>query len=362
MHLRDRVKQTAFAISDTEYLLDGGVAADGMQTFQAAYKIDTTTTQVNKVKWPGLVVLVESGSNWQTVRCMLQRDNNAGGYAIKLLNGVVEESSTGAPLGLTGSQEVKVSLAASAAFFRNIAVAPAPTPASFLELMDGWNTGSARAPSVRGSDPEMNGGVGPTTPNGLLAIGDGAHAAHTGAVAIGREVNASYPHSWVTGYRGHSMNAAMQVHCLGRAYFANNVWQEVFHGRGIMNRNTTDATPGKLGVYDENGLVASSQDLYLDSGVHTFEGTLTAVDPATGDRKWWTLQFAISTSINYATTALFGALTKTVVQADAGAAAWDVTVLTDNATNTFAIQVTGEAAKNLSWAFTYDMHHHVVYP
>lgn len=53
-------------------------------------------------------------------------------------------------------------------------------------------------------------------------------------------------------------------------------------------------------------------------------------------------------------TALIGAVTKTMVSKDAGAATWDITVTADDTNESLKIEVTGENAKTIRW--TVDAH------
>src|SRR5690606_4780812 len=125
---------------------------------------------------------------------------------------------------------------------------------------------------------------------GLMALGPRSSASRKHAVAIGQN---AYAHS---------------VYELAQG---NGNWPDAgggaaMRGTSFLQGYTTGATPIKLSSFDEFGAIASSDTVFMDSGLYVVRGVLTALDHATGDRKIWDIAFAVSTSFDYSTTALVG--------------------------------------------------------
>lgn len=318
MNIADRVKQDGTATSDAIYVLSGA-AADGHVTFETGFQVPTVGDLGGTPTWDNVPILVESGTDWQIITATLQRD---GSGVVSILNGVVRASSTGSALGLTGSAAVTLTVVPSYWSFGMVDFAQR-TPTDDVDLYT--------------QRPKASGG-------GLMALGPRSFASKTHATAQGQNAYAHAPYEDV----------------LGCGNWPDGEGGAAMRGRSVMMAKTVDATATKLSAADEFGAIASSNAISTDSGLYVIRGTLTAIDHTSGDKKLWDIAFAIETEFDYSATALFGTLTKTVVNADAGASAWDVAVTVSG--NAFSVEVTGEAATEISWVFSYDAHYHIVYP
>lgn len=332
MNLRDRVKQTAVVVSDTEYTLTSGTAAEGHLTFEAGFPIPSTGDLGGDVDWDNVPVLVEVGDGtWQTLICTLRRANDG---TITLRDGVLQSSSTGAALGLAAAVVVNVTLAPIAALFHNFAIA-------------------ARA--LLGTLPGLQSG-------GDIALFDTCYVDNGGLMAMGRKTYSVAKFGTISGDFMYCPQAGAQYYGFGGiTHGAGDV--ESALGVGVVrNAYTTNATPAKLGLTTYDGAVAGADTFYLDAGLHVFEGFVTAIDLATGDHKVWAVRVAAKTSLDYATTDILGTPTFDVIdQTGGGTTGWALTAVGVDADNEIYFENTGEAATDISWQFTGRHHHHVVY-
>ncbi len=123
--------------------------------------------------------------------------------------------------------------------------------------------------------------------------------------------------------------------------------------------STTNATPAQLTIGNGIGKLVIPP-------ASTWHATakVMAREPATGDSKVWTLELVVQ-RIGSGNPALIGTVTKTVIQASAGAAAWDIAVTLNNDLFTGApagykgmeVEVTGEAAHTIRWIADLDILH-----
>lgn len=336
MNLRDRVKQAAVAVSDTAYTFSGA-AEDGFRTFAEAFRLTDQTSSTYYIY--NVPILVQTNTAWQVVigRLVL----NATTDVASLDNGIVHSSSTGAALALAASTAVTVTLVDSADMLGLLAVAPAPQRVSATDHLT-W---------VESKRPTAY-------PGSLMAVGAGALAGNSnntefGSVAIGNNVNCDKGHSWARGERMIIWRAGEDA--FGLKGYLNPLYQTIANVRGVMNKKTTDATPVDLNLVQYNGTDATAaNEIQCYKGLTVIDAVITAIDTATYDIKRWTVSFAVKTNNSW-TSSLFGTLSKTVVQADAGASTWDVGVTV--ADNYATIQVTGEAATTIIWGCTYEAHH-----
>lgn len=318
MNIADRVKQSGTATSDAIYVLSGA-AASGRLTFLAGFAFPTVGDMGGDLDIPDVPILVDYGTDWQIITATVRRDSTG---VASILNGVVRASSTGSALGLTGAAAVNLTVVDSY-WQHNLAAFGIRT----------WADNAERFVQL----PRVSGG-------GLMALGPRSFSSKTHATAQGQNAYAHAPYEDV----------------LGCGNWPDGEGGAAMRGRSVMMAKTVDATATKLSAADEFGAIASSNAISTDSGLYVIRGTLTAIDHTSGDKKLWDIAFAIETEFDYSTTALFGSLTKTVVQADAGASAWDVAVTISG--NAFSVEVTGEAATDISWVFSYNAHYHIVYP
>lgn len=122
--------------------------------------------------------------------------------------------------------------------------------------------------------------------------------------------------------------------------------------KNVLYAGTTDATAT---VAKSNSLTtsATNQLVLPDSSAYLVRGMVIARQNSTGDSKSWEFTAHIKRGSGAGTTALVGSATVTVIAADAGAAAWTLSVTADTTNGALAVTVTGEAAKTLRW--TVDM-------
>lgn len=134
-------------------------------------------------------------------------------------------------------------------------------------------------------------------------------------------------------------------------YFA--VRGDAQSGLSVLRKTTTDATAA---IATSTGFAASTENVSVLPNSHAYAVTahIVARDASSGDTKVWTIEGAVKRGANAAATALVGTPTKTVIGADAGAAAWDVDLIADTTLGAAEIQVTGEAATTIHWVCRFD--------
>lgn len=136
------------------------------------------------------------------------------------------------------------------------------------------------------------------------------------------------------------------------------------HGTAIRAQvavvgSTANATPANLYIAND-----SSGGFLVVPPAATchFTARVIAREPATGDSKVWTLEL-VAQRIGTGNPALIGTVTKTVIQASAGAAAWDIATAFNNdffsgdpaGYKGIEVQVTGEAAHTIRWIADIDI-------
>ena len=98
---RNRVKQSALVVSDTEFTLFGGVASDGHRDFFTAFDQATGANQLFR-RVPLLIETAEDGSGqWQTAIGELQIDTSLIPDTVRVHTLTVYDTSTGAALALS---------------------------------------------------------------------------------------------------------------------------------------------------------------------------------------------------------------------------------------------------------------------
>lgn len=338
MQIRDRVKQTGTATSDTAYVLTGGAAESGYQTFATAFDFPAPGADTTYSNVP---VLVETATAWQIVVCQLLRDDPSN--AVLLQNGVVYASSTGAPLGLTGAAAVTVSVVPSEALFGQFAIAPRP---AYTAETDGADNGSGDATT----HPYLDN-------SGLLAYGPGSRANGLHTLALGYRATVDHALASVLGgYRLYSGAPGEQNSGVGIVDVAS-AGVAVMRARGAYSAHTTDATATKLAFrYGPSPATSVQQGWSIQDGVTVLTGTLTAVATATGNKKVWDVTVVFG---NTGGTVTALASTFTEVYEHGSATGWTPAATVVGTTG--HIEVTGAAATDISWGFTYDAHRHEVY-
>lgn len=320
MNVADRAKQTATATSDAVYVLAGGVADTDCRLFADAFHFPTTGDLAGDVDYNDVPIFVKpAAGGWQVITATVRR-SSAG--VVSILNGVVRESSTGSALGLTGSAAVTVAVVPSY-WADNLAAFGSRTHATTTERY-------VQRPTVSNS--------------GLAAFGPRSSASHEHAIAQGYNAYTSLPYERVQG-NGNWTEAG------GGVLFKSDI---------IWQAKTSNATPEVLACYDATGLITGSGAVFADAiALYVLKGTLTAIKTGGGDKKVWDVLVAIFS--DGSTPATVGTATFTEVYESAGSTGWTPAMAYTNAPDTFSLQVTGQAATDITWGFTGTLHQHVDY-
>lgn len=379
---RDRVKQAATATGTYAFSL-AGAAEDGFLTFANAYQMPTPGSLAGTLNWFDIPVLVEviSGSQagkWQTMYCDLTRDGSgnlslAGGATRIIANSDMVANTLITPLALVNTDAVVLSVCPPG--YGYISVRSRPTLTNVNNGLGGTPGGSGTDVVARGANALLACGANAYANGaGGIAIGDGAAATGKYGVGIGAEAGAGASYGAVIGgynaYPNHAYEVAGgigDVNLLQGGTTPVAFWH--MHCHGIMQLATTGATPTLLTGHDPliapdgsgntSPLGGSPTEIYCDAGITRIKGSLIAYNPANDDAKVWEIDASVKTNMAYSSTALFGTPTITVVNADAGAAAWDVDVIAVTEGVTF--EVTGAAATEILWLFKYDAHYTQIY-
>ena len=171
-----------------------------------------------------------------------------------------------------------------------------------------------------------------------IAIGNVATASLTG-VSIGQSNSLGGSHQVSLGHNiaGTTRWGAAQVGVFPLLSLTANKFEHVG-----WSGSTTTATITEL-------LMNGNRFTMAAESVVGFKMQVVAREDATNDCKYWELSGAVKRDAAN-NTSLVGSVTKTVIGADAGASAWDVTVDADDTNESLRVQATGEASHTISWA------------
>jgi len=206
---------------------------------------------------------------------------------------------------------------------------------------------------VSGTSGTISGGSSNTINSGAdggCIPGGSGNLVLTGSVAAavlgGAGNTASGQYSTVLGgYQAHSRGIyGAEVRASGQF----STQGDAQRGRYILRRSTTNATPLTLGTNGSGGGV-TNQVVLPNNSSYAFTGRVVARENATGDCAAWEFTGVIRRGASAATTALVAAVTPSSIAADAGAAAWGLSVTADTSSGALAITVTGEAAHTIRW-------------
>lgn len=349
MNLRDSVKQTATATSDTVYTFTSGTAEDGYRTFLEAFP--TALTLAGTYSWSRIPLRVDTADGrWQIV---------IGTVTITTTMPVAEVIATGAAfsagvvMSSSDGQGVGLGLAASTA-----------VTVSLVDSVETFGLMTMATPDVNDADDGEGAAIltrSRVDNGGLLAIGANARAIGKGGVTIGEDTNNPYRHAYAFGPSMQSWRDGEHVYGVGAGALGGGVTQLIGIARGVMGLKTTDATPANLKLYDKDGLLTAAEWMYCFAGLTDVKGVVSCVNTTNGDTAVWDISFAVATHPVDWTSALFGTATITPRAAnDAALSTADVDVAVDSVDNSVTIQATGVAATTLVWGFTYDAHHNEV--
>lgn len=362
MIVADRVKQTALvtAFSSSIYTinLDSGAAATGHRTFRVGLNVPNTTAVPGVINNRLVPVIVESGVNWMSGMALVSRDGaGALGNLTLTLDGTQDTFSTNSLGAITNGSTVTIYVGENAGLRSGVRVRGDQISASgFDYVFFGTDSEVALGRSSRALGIKA------------IAIGYNADATGADAVAIGNAIDAIRQLAHVRGhtiadYGPHSDNFGLNLDPVVVGAYGN-INTTIINENSIRTAVTTNATPVKVAardIYTPASTLANSDDFYCDSGVSVFLATITAFEPATDVTKVWKLEFAVKTKLNFSASAFVGTQVKTVMGTDTGSATWDVAAVLVGASEHVAIEVTGEAAKNIFWTASVKAHRNVIY-
>jgi hypothetical protein len=116
----------------------------------------------------------------------------------------------------------------------------------------------------------------------------------------------------------------------------------------LISRETTDATVTTL-ASSVSAASTTNQLTLPNNSAYYVRGSCIANVTGGGNTKAWSFEAAIKRGANAAATSIVGAVIKNIVAADAGAAAWDITVDADTTNGALRVRVTGQAATTIRW-------------
>jgi hypothetical protein len=211
---------------------------------------------------------------------------------------------------------------------------------------DPRGTGSVDLQTTRSANTQVASGTGAMLPGGSgntasgansFAGGDTSTASGIASVAIGSNCSASANYAHAVGRYATATHLSEFARASGRFSSTGDAQVSYF----VARNETTNATQKEL------FLDSSSVQITIPS-----DSTCLFLCNIVARRTGGTVQSAayqITGVIRNdgGSTALLGAITKTVIYEDA--AAWDVTAVADNTNDALAIKVTGEASKTINW-------------
>jgi hypothetical protein len=186
-----------------------------------------------------------------------------------------------------------------------------------------------------------------------LAIGSGAISSGDTSVALGSGAFANSQYAIAIG----RFNSTRSI--IGYTV-VNNGGAPISTSNGvtqasvlILGKETTDATTS---VITCNGLATSSNNQLTlpNNSAYYVRGSCIATVTGGGNTKAWSFEAVIKRGANAAATSIVGAVIKNIVAADAGAAAWDITISADTTNGALAVSVTGAAATTIRWVCRLD--------
>lgn len=374
--IRDRVKQTATVASYSGglavYSLEGGanIAELGFRDVRNGYDIPTIAGRAVFAKMMQVPVFIEKGSEWLIARATIKRDATGpnGVLTLEVDNSspaVVVASSASTTSLFTVSNTVTIAVVPSQVSFGDLAVWTANEPDSVDRLQDGTNAwhGILAAGGIAHGDNSVAIG-GTVSPNHKYGVAIGSNAlcgvgggSSKHCVVIGAEASAYHPGSVSLGVSSWASTPGGLCHGVKDVGINVGGMRDIWQGHQVvlMQAKTANATPGVMTQYEalsagaEIARAMVSDFFWVDAGVQHYVAIISATDVATEDKKVWKMEFATKNIEAYGAAALLGSVTKTVIGADAGAAAWDVGVTIDVPNDKMQLSITGEAAKNILW-------------
>ncbi len=322
-------------------------------------------------------------TEWTTVDALPSQTGNSGKYLTTdgtdaswdtVAAGLTYFTDAENTTGVNASVPVNALIVANAGTNVDVALSPKGTGAVLAQIPDGttaggnkrgtnavdWqNTREASSFVASGSYATVSGGrsnraAGPYSTavggysnsniNGMYSIGGGYSnsALGTASVAIGYAGVADGNYSVALGYYADNRSRPSSLSIGGKNM------SDAFHPfqTNIQNvsAETTDATPTVLTGYSSTNYIY--QNRMDTNSAYAFKIMLIAGVTNGGNTKAWELTGCIKRGAS-GVPILVGAVTKTVIAADTGAATWDCDIVMD--TDAFTVQATGQAATTIRW-------------
>jgi hypothetical protein len=206
--------------------------------------------------------------------------------------------------------------------------------ASYSTVLGGRNnTADGDSGTAGGYQSSANG-------NYSAALGFLSNAAGIGSIALGYNTTADGAYSAVLGYRADNKGRPSSLTIGG--YNVSDGGHPFQTNIQNVSTETIDATPTVLTGYSSSYIYQNRMDI---NSAYAFKIMLIAGVTGAGDTKAWELTGCIKRATGVPT--LVGAVTKTVIAADTGAATWDCDIVID--TDAFTVQATGQDATTIRW-------------
>ena len=371
-----------YSIGDTIYA--SGATAFTKRAIGSAYQISAVNAGATAPTWQGLSSLIDNALSASTQGQVLYRNASAWvPLAVGTSGQVLTSGGAGANIswttaagGLTGftaalntaapnaTNNVSSLTASGGTANQFIAIAPKGTGGITAAIPDSAVTGgnvrgtnsvdlqttrSAATQVANGNNSVIIGGNNNTASgtNAVVLGGTSNTASATGSLVAGEQstANSTYGLAFgnyatsraIVGYKGFAPAAPIAS--------AVGVNQQGFLSVGVQ---TTDATPTIL--RSNTSAAASTNQLYVPlNGIVTFQILVACGITGASNAKAWKFEGAAKKGSTEATTTFVGALTKTVIGADAGASTWDVAVTANTTTGAITITATGQAGTTIRW-------------
>lgn len=370
-----------YTAGDTIYA--SGATAFTKVAIGSAYQISAVNAGGTAPSWQGLSSLIDNALSASTQGQVLYRGASAwvplavgtngqvltsGGAAANIswttiggLTGFTAALNTAAP---NATNNVSSLTASGGTANQFAAFAPKGTGGILAAIPDSTATGgnvrgtnsvdlqttrSAATQVANGNNSVIIGGNNNTASgtNGVVLGGISNTASGTASLVAGEQsiANSTYGQAFggyatsraIVGYSGYAPAAPIAS--------AVGVNQQGFMSVGVQ---TTDATPTIL--RSNTSAAASTNQLYVPlNGIVTFQILVACGITGASNAKAWKFEGAAKKGATEATTIFVGALTKTVIGADAGASTWDVAVTANTTTGAITITATGQAATTIRW-------------
>jgi hypothetical protein len=383
--VKDRVKETTTTTGTGTITLAG--AAAGFQAFSVLGDGNTTYYAIvdsAAADWEvGIGTYTLSGTT--LARTTVLSSSNAGA-AVNLSAGSKDvfvtqpaekaityftdaENTTG----VNASKPVNALIVANAGTNVDVALSPKGSGAVLAQIPDGTATGGNKRgtnavdwQTSRSSSSYVASATGSVVAGGVNNRAAGAYSTIVG----GANIQAVSSYTIGGGYNSSaSSSGGLALGYIARAdgyystalgYYADSKERPSSFSIGGYNRSdsghpfqtniqnvsveTTDATPTVLTGYSSASWIYQNR---MDvNSAYAFKIMLIAGVTGAGDTKAWELTGCIKRGASGVPT-LVGAVTKTVIASDTGAATWDCDIVID--TEAFMVQATGQAATTIRW-------------